>query len=322
MPARTKNTNSHPSTKTIHEEKTAMPARTKNTNSHPSTKTIHEEKTAMPAKNHAHHATTTTPTKETTAMPSSIQQASLPPNVHPSIAAEPAAAPAPVLSVDPPPAGANIPTPPVGFTPATPGEFRSVVPRKSELAAMPQALIDLGKFTDFDKLFSGIGLTQAEITQCLFVGSLWSTMRASTSQWDEYSVLQEGYAWRAIRAILLRLEQAFLLAAQANPTLVSTYPGLAGLLGAKKSIAQRGASTRRLNNAARAKGEPEIHGVVGKKRQRRAEKAALAKSAPVTPGAVAPPPAGPVAQATPVAVVVAPSPVPAPANGGANGGAH
>ena len=264
-------------------------------------------------------------------MPTSTQAAPVQPIIHPSIAAAPAPtggaaapAPAPVPSVDPPPASANIPTPPADFTPATPGEFRSVVPRKAELAAMPQALMDLSKFSDFDKMFAGIGLTQAEITLCLLMGSRWSTMRVATSRWDEYSVLQEGYAWRAIRAALLRLEQAFLLAAQANPTLVTLYPGLSSLLGAKKSIAQKGASTRRLNKAAKAKGEPEIHGVVGKKRQRKAEKAALAlaNGTPATPGAP-PPPAGPAAQAAPGTVVVAPSPAgPAPANAVANGVAH
>ncbi len=154
-------------------------------------------------------------------------------------------------------------------------------------------------------------------------------MRMQTSQWGQIQrVLQEGYSWRAIRAALIRLAQAFLLAAQANPKLVTTYPGLSSLLGAKKAIAQKGASTKRLNNEARAKGEPANHGVVGKKRQRRAEKAALA-NAPATPASSAPP-AGPVAQAgSPapvVAVAPAPAPVvavaPAPANGVSNGVAH
>ena len=325
MTTTTRKTPRHASTETTAEEKTAVPTRTRDAKSHPSTGTRHEEKTAMSAKSHPTHATHP---NETAAMPTSIQDAPVPPPVHPSIAAVPAPAPAPaavpaiVSSVDPPPTGAKIPVPPAGFTPATPGEFRSVVPRKSELAALPQALIDLAKFADFDALFAGIGLTQAEVTQCLLVGSLWSTMRLASSQWDDYSVLQEGYAWRAIRAALLRLEQAFLLAAQANPKLVTTYPGLAGLLGAKSAIAQRGASTRRLNKAAKAKGEPETHGVVGKKRLRRAEKAALAIPAPATPVAVLTP-AAPATPVTPAAPPVAPSPPgPAVTNGASNGAAH
>jgi len=154
------------------------------------------------------------------------------------------------------------------------------------------------------------------------MGSLWSSMRLATSEWDEYCVLQEGYAWRAIRATLLRLEQAFLLAAQANPQLVATYPGLSSLLGAKKVIAQKAASTRRLNKAAKANGQPETHGVVGKQRQRKAEKAALASVAPATPVVTAPV-AAPVVQAAPVvAVATPPAAGPAPANGVTNGVAH
>jgi hypothetical protein len=86
-----------------------------------------------------------------------------------------------------------------------------------------------------------------------------------------------------MRPDLLQLGQVFLIAAQTNPELLTLYPGLAALLCAKKSIAQRAASTRRLNSAAKAKGEPQVHGVVGKTRQRRAEKAALAKAAQAAP---------------------------------------
>jgi hypothetical protein len=290
-----------------------MPSKTKKTTHQASTETNHEEKTAMPTTSQSHHARKTTHATETPVVSSTLEEAPVQQGTHPSVAATPAPAPAPasapVAAVAPPPASANIPAPPPGFTPATPGEFRSVVPRKAELAALPQALTDLSKFTDFDTLFSGIGLTLAQTTQCLLMGSLWSTMRVATLQWDKCCVLQEGYAWQAIRAALLRLEQAFLLAAQANPKLVTMYPGLSSLLGAKKSIAQKGASTRRLNKAAVANGEPANHGVVGKKRQRKAEKAALA-NAPPAPAAPAPA-AGPVAQPTPA--------VPAPVNGVANG---
>ena len=91
----------------------------------------------------------------------------------------------------------------------------------------------------------------------------------------------------------------------------------------KKSIAAKAASTRRLNKTAKANGQPEIHGAVGKKRQRKAEKAALANATPATPTATAPVAAAPVAQTAPVLTVVAP-PVagPAPANGATNGVAH
>jgi hypothetical protein len=87
--------------------------------------------------------------------------------------------------IDPPPASANIPSVPAGFTRASPGESRIVAPRKSELAAVPQALIDPSKFASFDSYFAGIGITRAQFTQKLLSGSLWSSMRLTTAEWDQ-----------------------------------------------------------------------------------------------------------------------------------------
>ena len=108
-----------------------------------------------------------------------------------------------------------------------------------------------------------------------------------------------------------QLVPLFAIAAAANPKLITLYPGLASLLGAKKTIAQKGVSTRKANKKAKAEGKPAIHGVVGKKNQRKLEKAAAAQVA----GAPAPPavtPAAP-APAVPTGTAIAPS---------ANGVAH
>jgi hypothetical protein len=187
---------------------------------------------------------------------------------------------------------------------------------------MSQALIDLSNFTNFDALFVGIGLTQASVTQAILVGSQWSALRAATALWDKYCVLQEGYSWRAIRATLLPLRQAFELAGQTNPQLVTNYPGLASLLGAKKTIAQKGASTRRLNQEAKAKGEPQNHGAVGKKRQRAAANAALAKAEAGAAGASTPVTETPVSAAAPPTPTAAVVPVGIPAAAPVNGIGH
>jgi hypothetical protein len=316
------------------------------------TLSTHEEKTAMhpKKKSHPRHEASSPHPKETRAMSTSIQEARVQAPLHPEVATIPAAAapptvaaspsapagaaaapaPAPAQSVGPPPATAIIPSVPSNFTPATPGEFRNVVPRQTELAAIPQALTDVSKFAEFDMVFGGIGFTQEEVEQILLMGSLWSAMRVATSAWDKYCVVMEGYAWQAIRALFLRMGKVYLVAVDANPKLVTTYPGLSALLGAKKVIAQKGASTRRLNKDAKAKGEPQNHGVVGKRRQRQAAKAALAAQnaaptslAPAQPAtappasvaATTPPAPAPVAVATPAASA-------APVNGALNGAAH
>lgn len=235
----------------------------------------------------------------------------------PATTTAPAVSTTPTVFVSPPPANANIPVPAADYAPATPGEFKNVVPRQSELAAMPQAIIDLNNFSDFAQVFGSTAPSHAEVTECFNLGRDWSTMRQSTSKWDGYCVLQEGYSWQTIRALIARLGPAFQLALMANPALATKYRGLTTLLGAKKTIAQKGASTRRLNKEATAKGEPAIHGVVGKRRLRKAQKAqkaALANSTASPPAA----PAAPVVQ--PAAVV--PAAAGTPANGASNGAAH
>ena len=84
--------------------------------------------------------------------------------------------------------------------------------------------------------------------------------------------------------------------------MLSRYPGLASLLGAKKAIAKKAAVTRRLNKKAVAEGKAPIHGRVGKKRQRAAEKAAAALSSGATAAH------GPTTEAP---AEVSPAPVPA-----------
>lgn len=271
------------------------------------------EKSTKPA----HHSATRITKKESATMTKQAKIANALPNANvtaPEVAAAPAT---PAVSVSPPPAGASIPAPPTTYAPATPGEFKNVVPRQSELAALPQAIKDLGAFSDYAQILGAVAPPQAQVVQSFQIGGQWLTMRQATSNWDGYCVLQEGYAWQTIRAQIALLGPAFALATQADATLVTKYPGLAALLGAKKSIAQKGASTRRLNKEAQAKGELPTHGVVGKKRLRKAQKAALASGAqasPATPVTVA----ASEQPATVTPVVVAPA-VTAPVT---NGPAH
>ena len=73
-----------------------------------------------------------------------------------------------------------------------------------------------------------------------------------------------------------RLELAFTLAAGGEQAVATLFPSLATLLGAKKAIAQKGASTKRMNKQAIAEGREPTHGKVGRKRRKAAEKAAYA----------------------------------------------
>jgi hypothetical protein len=133
-------------------------------------------------------------------------------------------------------------------------------------------------------------------------------------------LMQEGLSWEAMREQMDTLRPAFALAAKRDPKLIVRFSGLAKLLGAKRAIAQKGASTRRANKKAEAEGKPQVHGKVGKKRQCAAEKASLAAVGSATPVAVAQ-----VASAAPAAVAPlagAEVVTPANANGVVNGAGH
>jgi hypothetical protein len=213
-----------------------------------------------------------------------------------------------------PPSDVHIPS--FEYAPATPGEFKNVLPRASELTALAQALKDLAAFKGYQQMLGTTAPTYAEVVQALTIGAQWTSTRQVASRWDGYCVVQEGIAWRAIRLIMAELVPLFTLAAKANPKLLTQYPGLASLLGAKKAIAAKAVSTKRANKQAKAEGKPPVHGAVGKRNQRKAEKAALAATQQGTGAAGAP-------AAPPVVQQAAASPAPAaatPTNGAAGGG--
>jgi hypothetical protein len=192
----------------------------------------------------------------------------------------------PLVFLQPPPADAKIPTPPSGNAAPSGANYRTLVPKATELAALTGAVGDLRRFTNFADILALTGLPYAEVLQAFDVGNQWSTMRKGTGAWEGYCLTQEGISWITIRKMLDSIRPVWDLAVARNPSLAVTYPSLASFLSAQKAIAQKGAATKRLNNAAVAKGEAPIHGAVGKKRKKAADKAVVAAStSPSTPPA-------------------------------------
>jgi hypothetical protein len=249
----------------------------------------------------------------------------------------------PLISLAAPPANAVIPPVPSDYVADSGATYRNVSPKKTELLVLAQAVKNLEKFTSYTQVM-GTSAPSYEETLALFtVVNQWSAMRTAASAWDAFCVDQEGLGWATLRPVMLTLRPMFEGALRVDPTLAVKLPALVTLLGARTAIAMKAVATRQRNRAAKAKGEPQSHGKVGKERKREAEKAALAtlqqqqqqSSAPV---------AGATAQGTvttaPVAVVTAPAatgttpvvsapsavpavtPVTNGVNGSANGAAH
>ncbi len=170
----------------------------------------------------------------------------------------------------------HLPTPPDDQAHAVPGEFRTVVPCRTELTALPQALLDLAAFVDFDHVLGATAPPHAETRAALASAAAWSSLRQLLAKWDQHAAVQEGLAWTTVRAHLGSVRPAFALALRRNPHLAEAYPGYATLLACRSENARRGAATKRANRDAQAAGEPPFHGKVGKRRERAAAKAALA----------------------------------------------
>jgi len=79
-----------------------------------------------------------------------------------------------------------------------------------------------------------------------------------------------------MRTTMNRLKPAFLLAAKTNPSIGTTYAGLAALLDARSVSAKKAVATKKKNKQDEAEGKMPTAGLVGKKRGRAAAKAALA----------------------------------------------
>jgi hypothetical protein len=243
-------------------------------------------------------------TKVTT--PVATSTGPVPPATAPAPDVLPNAKALPIVFIAPPPAGASIPAIPAGFEPTNGANYRGTQAQKAELVALPHALADLRSFASYPAILGAAVPPLAELVQAFDVSKQWSTMRNASSAWDAYCRDQEGLAWIVMRTLMDRLKPAFLLAVKTNPSLASTYAGLAALLGAKTVTAHKSAATRKRNKQDVAEGKLPTHGQVGKAQTKAAAKAALAaqNAKPATR------PSEPVAQAVEVGPVVVSAPAP------------
>jgi hypothetical protein len=207
--------------------------------------------------------------------------------------------PAYVLYMQPPPKEAVIPRPPSSFEVTPNARYGVVQPKKAEMVWMPRAVVELGQFTDYAATLGKTVPPLDSVIQWFDAANQWTTMRVQSAAWDAYCNAQEAQAWQGVREHIKRIKPAFALAAQSDPVLRDRFPNLASLLDAKAVIAHKAVATRRMNKQAEAEGKQPLHGQVGKKRKRAAEKAAGAAQAqqpaqhpqqPAQPQPATPPP--------------------------------
>jgi hypothetical protein len=182
-----------------------------------------------------------------------------------------------------PPAAANIPAPPKGFIPTNGNDYRGILPRKAEIVVMADAVSEIERFTEFSQIFGRTVPSQAAVTQVLTAAEQWSSMRNAATLWDLYCRTQEGLSWQAARTLLASMKTAFSLASTIDDTLATQNPSLVALFDAPKTIALRGAVTRKANREAKLQGLPPTHGKAVKKAARLAKLVAEENAKAVAP---------------------------------------
>jgi hypothetical protein len=232
------------------------------TNTHPSKKT-----------SKLHSAASPSPTEPTAA-----------PAVSTSAPSTSSTSPFPV-----PPTIASLQSAPAGFVAGSMKRFRSVVPQRAELGALPAAISDLKKIPNY-ALFVGAPPLQNFIDTLTLAGE-WSAVRNTTKTFDAYAATQQGNLWLTARPLMEDFRQAMVQVLKAQPALASQLQGLMTFLGIRSAIAKRSASTRQANAKEKTADQLATHGTVGKTNVRTAEKAALAAEdsakAPAAPAATA-----------------------------------
>ena len=175
--------------------------------SHTNTHAAHPAHTA-----HATHAAHAAPAEaeivEAAPQPSVAASTAAAQPSAPSAAAVAAAANATpnIVLVQLPPADANIPVPPKGFVPTLGTDYRGIVPKKAEMAVLPQVLQELGRFANWTQVFGTTAPPLPSLQQTLNAALEWSLMRNSTDAWDLYSRTMEGIAWTEARAMMDRFK--------------------------------------------------------------------------------------------------------------------
>ena len=205
-----------------------------------------------------------------------------------------ATSPLPFVKAPPP---ITLPAVPSDTVVVQPAVFRAQLPRKEELALIPEAQTELQRFTDYPAVFGKTAPAQAVVEQTLSSAYQWSTLRQQLAAWATYALGQEVTSWVATRSVVARLSPAFGLAVKTDSTIGESYPSLGELFGVRATIARRGAAARKANAQAESEGKPAYKGAAGKRRQKADEKAALlARQAAEAHAATATAPAVPAAQ--------------------------
>ena len=127
----------------------------------------------------------------------------------------------------------TLPSVPNGFVPVSGADTLGFRVLASQAAAVPDAIAELEGFANYTAVFGITAPDVGQLTQRLSVAFQWTTLLSQTAAWYKYSKSEYLMAWKDALLLVDSLKAPFDLASTANPALLSQYPGIARLLGAK-----------------------------------------------------------------------------------------
>jgi len=151
-----------------------------------------------------------------------------------------------------PPPSVTVPVAPSGFVPVPGADLKGYRPMQSELACVPDAVMELQSVPNWGLIFGITAPPAAQVAQRLSVASQWTGLLSDSQEWLAYVKSQEGMAWKDGLEVMETLKAPFQLATTANPAMLKQYPALQRLLGAQKVVAKKAVSTKKKNKATAA----------------------------------------------------------------------
>jgi len=204
---------------------------------------------ATPAGNSS--ATASSGTAPATSLPIAVSAAASAPAATATSTGPAAVDPSSVPFMSAPPT-VTVPVPPAGFVPVRAVDLKGFRPMQSELASVPDAVMELRTFPNWALVFGITAEPADQIAQRMEVAAEWTALLAQSNDWFTYVKSQEGMAWKDGIESMESLKLPFQLASAANPSLLKQFPALGRLLGAQKVVAKRAASTKKKNAATAA----------------------------------------------------------------------
>jgi hypothetical protein len=103
----------------------------------------------------------------------------------------------------------TVPSAPNGFIPVSAIDLRGFRPMQSELASVPDAILELKKFANYTGLFGITAPPAAQVSQRLHVAAQWTSLLAQSTAWYTYVKSQEGMAWKDALELVAKLKTPF-----------------------------------------------------------------------------------------------------------------